>query len=212
MKRILIVEDISETRKWLCNAARTAFPDCEIRESSSAREGIFAASGEPIDLAIVDLGLPDGSGQDVIFAISEAQPDALVIVATVMGDDASIISALSLGAQGYLLKDTPVDLFVRQLAQIGDGVPALSPSIARRIVDHFRTTAEVPVEGADLTPRERDVLSLIGRGLRNAEAARALGLSDSTVASHIKSIYSKLGITTRAEAALRASRMGLTQD
>ncbi|KCZ87962.1 LuxR C-terminal-related transcriptional regulator [Hyphomonas johnsonii] len=212
MKRILIVEDISETRKWLCNAARAAFPGCEIRECSSAREGMFAASREPVDLAIVDLGLPDGSGQDVIFALSKAQPEALVIVATVMGDDASIISALSLGAQGYLLKDTPADMFVRQLAHIGDGVPALSPSIARRIVDHFRATAEVPVEGAGLTPRERDVLRLIGRGLRNAEAARALGLSDSTVASHIKSIYSKLGITTRAEAALRASRMGLTRD
>ena len=209
MKHILIVEDIGETRQWIVEAAKTAFPDCDIREASDMRGGIHAARGMPLDLAIIDLGLPDGPGINVISALHQSQPDALVVVATVMGDDASIISALSAGAQGYLLKDSPADLFARQLAQLGQGIPALSPSVARRIVDHFRTTAVARQPEATLTPRELDVLTLISKGLRNAEAGRALGLTENTVASHIKSIYSKLGITSRAEAALMAQRMGL---
>ena len=209
MKQILVVEDIGETRDWLVRAVKTAFPGCEVREAPDMRSGIHAAKGGAIDLAIVDLGLPDGSGTRVITAFRDHQPQALVIVATVMGDDASIIAALSAGAHGYLLKDSPADLFIRQLEQLGQGIPALSPSIARRIVDHFRSTAVAHQPEATLTPRELDVLGLISRGLRNADAAQALGLMESTVASHIKSIYSKLGITSRAEAAIRAERMGL---
>lgn len=210
MKHILIVEDIAETRQWLGRTVSIAFPGCEVREAPDMRSGVHAAKGDAFDLAIVDLGLPDGSGTQVIAALRQYQPDAMVIVATVMGDDASIIAALSVGAQGYLLKDSPADLFARQLEQLGQGVPALSPSIARRIVDHFRTTAVAHQPEATLTTRELDVLGLISKGLRNADAAQALGLAESTIASHIKSIYSKLGITSRAEAAIRAQRMGLT--
>jgi DNA-binding NarL/FixJ family response regulator len=211
MKNILIVEDIGETREWLGCAVRTAFPGCEIREAPDMRSGIHAAKGSSFDLAIVDLGLPDGDGTRVVSAFRESQPEALVIVATVMGDDASIIAALSAGAHGYLLKDSPADLFARQLEQLGQGIPALSPSVARRIVDHFRSTAVAHQPEATLTTRELEVLGLISMGLRNADVAQTLGLMDSTVASHIKSIYSKLGITSRAEAAIRAQRMGLTR-
>lgn len=211
MKRVLIVEDVGETRKWLSEAVAAAFPVCEIREASDMRGGIHAASGLPVDLAIVDLGLPDGSGVRVISTFRELQPTAMVIVATVMGDDASIIAALAAGADGYLLKDSPEDLFRRQLAQLEQGIPALSPSVARRIVDHFRLTAVPERPDAALTAREHEVLGLIGRGLRNVDAAQALGLMESTVASHIKSIYSKLGISSRAEAALHAERLGMNR-
>lgn len=209
MKSILIVEDVAETRAWLREAVDAAFPGNEAREATNVRQAIYSVKGHDFDIAIVDLGLPDGSGIDVISAISVSRPETTVVVATVMGDDASVIAALSQGAHGYLLKDSPFDVFVRQLTLIEQGLPALSPSIARRIVEHFRKTAVLQDAGADLTPRERDVLGLIGRGLRNADAARALGLSESTVASHIKSIYAKLGISSRAEAALQAARLGL---
>ncbi|WP_321489980.1 response regulator transcription factor [uncultured Hyphomonas sp.] len=211
MKSILIVEDIAETRAWLREAAEAAFPGNEIREATNVREAVYAIKGHHFDIAIVDLGLPDGSGTDIISVLSVSRPETTVVVATVMGDDASVIAALSQGAQGYLLKDSPVDVFVRQLTLIEQGLPALSPSIARRIVEHFRKTAVAQENRSDLTPRERDVLGLIGRGLRNADTALALGLSESTVASHIKSIYAKLGISSRAEAALQAARLGLTQ-
>ena len=211
MKKVLIVEDIAETRQWLCEAARAAFDICDIRETQNVREAKHAIDGHDFDIAIVDLGLPDGSGTQVIRHLSQKTPDALILVATIMGDDASVIAALSQGAGGYLLKDSPFDVFVRHLRQMQEGIPVLSPSIARRIIDHFKNTATPPEQNSELTPREREVLSLIGRGLRNAEAAKSLGLAESTVSSHIKSIYSKLGISTRAEAALQAAKLGLTK-
>lgn len=215
MHNVLIVEDVAQTREWLAECVRKAFDDCDIREAADKRGGVYAAKGLPIDLAIIDLGLPDGHGVDVIAAVKEHHPNAMTVVATVMGDDNSIISALSAGAQGYLLKDSPPDLFIAQLRQHMQGIPALSPSVARRIVEHFKTTAtplEKDMDGAaDLTNRETEVLSLVGRGYRNTEAADTLGVSETTIASHIKSIYAKLGIRNRAEAAIRAQKLGLTR-
>ncbi len=205
MKTILIIEDIAETRLWLRETAHMAFPDSDIQEASTIREAAAIIARNAFDLAIVDLGLPDGNGTNIIAALSSGRPETTIVVATVMGDDASVVTALSKGAHGYLLKDSPQEAFVRQLTLIEQGAPALSPSIARRIMEHFRRTAIAENEGSDLTPRERDVLGLIGRGLRNSEAARALGLSENTIASHIKSVYAKLGISTRAEAALLAA-------
>lgn len=126
-----------------------------------------------------------------------------------LGDDVHIVAALSAGAQGYLLKEQARPLLVRHLQQAREGIPALSPSVARRIMDHFQKTG--PTQEADmlLTGREQEVLALISRGLRNAEVARALGLQDSTIASYIKTIYRKLNISSRAEATLCATRLGL---
>lgn len=210
MKTVLMLEDIAETREWLRHAIAAAFPGSTVHEASTIRDAARLVASETFDLAIVDLGLPDGNGTEIIAALSSGRPRTTIVVATVMGDDASVIAALSRGAHGYLLKDSSRDAFIRQLRAIDQGIPALSPSIARRIIEHFRVAAIDGDEGADLTQRERDVLGLIGRGLRNAEAAHALGLSEHTIASHIKSAYSKLGISTRAEAALLASRLGLT--
>ena len=209
-KRILIVEDVPETRKWLRELAREAFADCDITETGTMRGGLAEAARADYDIALIDLGLPDGSGLEVLRSLKLVCPSAIPIVTTVMGDDAHIVAALSAGAQGYLLKENPADLLVRQLVQIADGLPALSPSIARRIMEHFRYTGPAADPEEELTAREREVLGLIGRGLRNADAAMALDLAESTVASHIKSIYRKLGISSRAEASWHATRMGLT--
>jgi len=210
MKSVLILEDVAETRSWLRQVVEAAFPGSEVHEAATLREAAGVVARQAFDLAIVDLGLPDGNGTSIIGALSSSRPQTVIVVATVMGDDASVVAALSAGAHGYLLKDSPQDAFIRQLKMIEQGLPALSPSIARRIMEHFSRTAVSENEGEDLTPRERDVLGLIGRGLRNSEAARALGLSENTIASHIKSVYAKLGISTRAEAALLAARLGLT--
>lgn len=208
MKDLLILEDIAETRAWLCEIAREAFPGCILLEEGSVRGGLSVAGHTRFDLAMLDLGLPDGSGLDVLRRIKQEHPGTICVVTTVMGDDAWIVGALSAGANGYLLKDQPQDVLVRQLRQIADGVPALSPSIARRIMDHFRLTGPAAPD-QDLTTRERDVLALIGRGMRNGEVARTLDLSENTVASYIKGIYRKLGISSRAEASWHAARLGL---
>ena len=210
MTRILIVEDLSETRRWLIEIANAAFPGCQIHEAASLRAGIAQSAARDHDLALIDLGLPDGSGLDVLRNLRLLRPETICIVTTVMGDDASIVGALAAGAQGYLLKEQPQDMLVRQLKQTAEGIPALSPSVARRIMEHFRRTGPSAPEEA-LTTRERDVLGLIGRGLRNGEVAETLGISDSTVSGYMKDIYRKLGISSRAEASWHATRMGLTE-
>jgi len=209
MRRVLIVEDIRETRLWLLDIVRAAFSDCSVDEAVSRRQAIELGVNRAYELALVDLGLPDGSGLEVLRELRRRSPSTLCVVTTVMGDDAHIVAALSAGARGYLLKEQPKELLVRQLTQVVDGIPALSPPVARRIMDHFRLTGPCVGPEGKLTARELEVLGLIARGLRSTDAARALGLAEGTVATHIKTIYRKLGISTRAEAALQATRMGL---
>lgn len=208
MTKILIVEDLSETRRWLSEIVSAAFEKSEIHEAASMRAGIAQAAARDYDVALIDLGLPDGSGLDVLRNLRLLRPQTVCVVTTVMGDDASIVGALSAGAQGYLLKEQPQDLLVRQLKQMAEGIPALSPSVARRIMEHFKRTGPAAPED-DLTGREREVLGLIGRGLRNGEVAESLGISENTVAGYIKDIYRKLGISSRAEASWHAARLGL---
>mgnify|MGYP000927159095 CR=1 FL=1 len=210
VENLLIVEDVPEALAWLTGVARAAFPDSKVVQARSVREAHSRIEGTHLDMALVDLGLPDGSGLDVIHRLKSASPDAMCIVSTVLGDDAHIVAALSAGAQGYILKGQPEAVVRRQLTQLRHGIPALSPTIARRIMDHFQRTRPVDDEVEALTTREVDVLTMVSKGLRNAEAAQMLGLAESTIATHIKSIYRKLGISSRAEAALHASRMGLT--
>lgn len=211
MDRALIVEDIAETSRWLTGIIGEAFPSCTIKEVRNLREAQQCIADEDFDLALIDIGLPDGSGLDVVRALRRRDAQAMIVVATVMGDDGSIVTAISAGANGYLLKDSPAELFIAQLRQLHSGNPALSPSVARRIMSHFASTAYVAGAEADLTPRETEVLSLIARGLRNAEVAAALGLTPHTVSGYVKSVYAKLGISSRAEAAQRAIRMGLNE-
>ncbi|MCR8549171.1 response regulator transcription factor [Salipiger sp. P9] len=206
--RILIVEDISETRRWLAEIAAEVFPDAQIDTADTLRRARMLLPNAP-DLALIDLGLPDGSGLDLLRQLRDAQSPTVCVVTTVMGDDASVVGALSAGAQGYLLKENPATLLIHQLRQIHMGLPALSPSIARRIMEHFSLTGPNATAGQDLTERETEVLALIARGLRNSEVGRELGLANTTVASYIKSIYRKLGISSRAEASWHATRMGL---
>ncbi len=208
MKSVLIVEDVAETRRWLGGLVLAAFPQARLSEAATLRAA-QALLRDSFDLALIDLGLPDGSGLDVLRALRAQQSGALCVVTTVMGDDASIVAALSTGADGYLLKEQPAEVLVRQLTQLSLGVPALSPAVARRIMEHFRLTGPVAEPDAGLTQRETEVLGMIGRGMRNSEVATALGLAETTVAGYIKAIYRKLGISSRAEASWHATRMGL---
>eukprot|EP00873_Tetraselmis_striata_P008739 jgi/Tetstr1/429003/TSEL_018978.t1 len=140
---------------------------------------------------------------------TRSQRNVLPIVTTVMGSDSAIVAALSAGAEGYILKNDPPGLIEQHLQMIGEGIPPLSPAVARRVMDQFRATGPNTEDTAALTSRESEVLSLIARGLRVADVAQTLDLAPSTVASHIKAIYRKLNISSRAEATYQAARMGL---
>lgn len=209
MKNILIVEDISETRKWLTDIVCDVFPGVQVDETKSVQEGINAANNNSYNLALIDLGLPDGSGLDVLRHIKQTNLNTICVITTVMGDDTHIVAALSAGAQGYLLKEQTAQMIGRQLTQLVEGMPALSPSIAQRIMEHFRLTGPVSEPESKLTAREMEVLALIGKGHRNIDVANDLGMAETTVASHIKAIYRKLGISSRAEASWHAVQLGL---
>lgn len=208
MRDILILDDDIESLSWMKRATRSAFPDCSITEACSVRDGIAAVS-KPIDLALLDLRLHDGSGIKVLRRIRMVQPNTICIIVSMIGDDEAIVAALSAGANGYILKEQPLEQFRRQLLQLKDGQPALSPTIARRIMEHFRLTGPAAQCDTALSEREKQVLALISRGLRNNEVAQTLGIAACTVATHIKSIYRKLGISSRAEASWHAARFGL---
>ncbi|HBR95183.1 MAG TPA: DNA-binding response regulator [Opitutae bacterium] len=209
MKSCLIIEDKADCQRWLHQIVSEAFPNCEIAlagDQASARIHIAETSFE---LAIIDLALPDGCGLETVRALKRIAPETKSVIMTAIGEDAKIVAALSAGAQGYLLKDYPAEQLIRQLRELSHGVPALSPAIARRIMEHFQHTGPIQSEDTPLTKRERETLTLISRGYRNNEVAEQLGIAPTTVASHIKAIYRKLGISTRAEASWYATRLGL---
>ena len=210
MTRILIVEDLAEARTWLSEIARAAFAaPHEIDAVATMKAGLTAAMNNDYDAALIDLSLPDGSGIEVLRSLRARSADTLCVITTAMGDDAHIVAALSAGANGYLLKEQASEMIVRQLGQLAEGIPALSPAIARRIMEHFQLTGPAAAPEGSLTEREREVLALISRGLRNVDVSEQLGLSGNTVATHIKSIYRKLGISSRAEASWYAAMLGL---
>ncbi len=230
MQHVLIVEDLPQTRQWLADAVRQIFPQVQIVSVGRRDEALVAVQTHRVDLALVDLGLPDGSGLDVVTALQLQQAQALSVVVTIFDDDAHIFPALQAGAFGYLLKDQPAPDFVAQLQRITHGEPPLSAAIARRVLKHFSQGA--PTAGAlapsasgravkakprsaetevFLTERETDVLQRVAKGYTLKEIAVQFGLSPHTIADHVKIIYRKLNVCCRAEAAVEAIRRGLVQ-
>ncbi|WP_240098158.1 LuxR C-terminal-related transcriptional regulator [Thermomonas flagellata] len=205
-RRALVVDDQPEARAWLEAAVAVAFPEVAVASAGSLGEAMAQLDPAP-ELALVDLGLPDGSGVALIAALAQRAPACVCVVATVFDDDAHLFPALRAGAQGYVLKDHDRTALAAMLRGIAAGQPPLSASIARRLLRHFQPAAapqEVP-----LTARETEVLRLVAKGMTAAEVAQALGLSRHTVADYLKEIYRKLAVGSRAEATLEAARRGL---
>jgi DNA-binding NarL/FixJ family response regulator len=212
----LVLEDQPRIGAWLEQMLRASFPHIEVASASSlrtARAWLAGMRDDPrrpqVTIALIDLGLPDGSGIEFIMELQAAFPLALPVVTTVYDDDAHLFDALAAGARGYLLKDEEAASLSRALHNIQHGEPPLSPAIAHRILDHFRAPAKAVKDDAELTPREIEVLTFLGRGLTVPETARRLGLSPNTIASYVKTIYQKLNVSRRAELALEAQRRGL---
>ena len=219
----LVVEDQADTRAWLVRMLGQAFDGIDISEVATRQAAFEWIRSQPISqaatdgsrhVALIDLGLPDGSGIDLIREVSEKYPAVLPVVTTIYDDESHLFEAIAAGAQGYLLKDQHGDALVGYLHRIDLGEPPLSPSIALRMLKHFSqrplgANLSPMTDEANLTAREIDVLRLMGRGLRTGEAARVLGLTPHTVAGYVKTVYRKLNISSRAEAAIEAVRRGL---
>jgi DNA-binding NarL/FixJ family response regulator len=208
----LVVEDIPATRNWLAEALTQAFPGIAVQSAATQKAALAIIESQLFDVALVDLDLPDGSGIAAIAALRRRSPGAMVVVTTIFDDDAHVFPAMQAGAQGYLLKEQPREQFIAGLQGILRGDPPLSPAIARRMIAHFNS-AMLP--GADpgvvLTARETEVLRLVAKGFTLQEIAGHLGLSRHTVVDHVKSLYRKLNVSSRAEAALEATRRGLVR-
>ena len=221
-----MVEDLYEPRRWLAEIIPRALPSVtRVDSAATLAEARACMAGHHYRLALVDWHLPDGTSEALIAAIVAAHPGAAVIVATIHDDDTHVFPALRAGATGYILKSQPDAVVIAQLQRIQMGEPALSPSIALRLLRHFSAPVSAPVSATapvalppasqpaeapiKLTEREADVLRLIAKGYRAAEVAPLLGLTPSTVSSYVRDIYRKLGISSRAEAATEAVRRGL---
>lgn len=208
MKTCLLLEDVPEARDWLARAVAASFPGIEVATTASLAEArAWVASHAAPDLALVDLGLPDGNGVDFIAELNQRAPKCVCVVASIFDDDQHIFPALRAGAQGYLLKDQGQEAITELLQGIIGGRPPLSPAVARKLLSHFHVIPE-PI-ATKLTERETEVLRLIARGLTTAEVARLLHISANTVPSYVKEIYRKLNVSSRAEAALTARNLGL---
>ena len=204
------------------------------RQIGPLREGAQNAS-DPFKLILVDLELPDGNGMELLAELG--QYPATKIVTTLYSDDDHLFPALQCGADGYLLKEDRFEVLVEELQKIVRGQPPLSPAIARRLLTHFRHGPAVaggaaatepaplasgfqssrpmpmgrgaPLDHERLTPRESEVLTYLSKGFTIKEIASLMGIKWFTVNDHIKSIYKKLNVSSRAEAAVLASKQGL---
>jgi len=212
----LIVEDRADTREWLAELVAETFPDMTVATATTLRdarrwlEEHAEAPAWSLSLALIDLGLPDGSGVELIGEIAERFPEALPVVATIYDDDVHLFDSIAAGAQGYVLKQERPEDVAACLRRIDAGEPPLSPSIARRMLERLRPPpTPKPPDDAGLSPRETEVLTLLARGLSGPEAAREIGLKPQTVAGYVKVIYQKLHVSNRAAAVLAAADRGL---
>jgi len=212
---ILVVEDDDQTREYFASTLEADGTASRVDRAPSFQAGLHVLSTDPPDVMLVDIGLPDGSGIDLIRHARKNSPETLSMVITVFGDESSIIGALEAGARGYLLKSEGPDDLRRSVSQLLGGGAPISPAIARHLLKRFGSapaSAEPPKkEGPHLTRREREVLQLIVRGYTYQNVAEALGISRHTATSHIRGIYRKLEVRSRSEAVYEALSLGLVK-
>jgi DNA-binding NarL/FixJ family response regulator len=213
MTKIMIVEDdatfLNRFCKIVTEEARFEL-FAAVRDGASARDSL--ARGAP-DVLLIDLGLPDISGIEIIRETALRYPDTDILVVTVFGDEEHVLASIEAGATGYLLKDSLPDEFVEVINELRAGGSPISPVIARQLLKRLRPAEvgparEVP-DNHKLSPRETEILSLIAKGFSFAEIARLLEISPHTVTTYVKKIYQKLAVHSRGEAVYEASKMGL---
>lgn len=216
---LLLVEDDPATHTWLREALLASGSAREVVGCHTRAQALDWLKQHPTQLVLTDLGLPDGSGLDVIRAAVTLHPGCEVLVLTVFGDEANVLAALDAGAGGYLLKDGQTDSLRDHLQCLREGGSPLSPSIARTLINRHRQQgrpSEPPTrldtaptslpDGPRLTERELDVLTGVAKGFTYAEVGQMLGLTTNTVRTHIRSLYDKLSVNSRAEALYEYNR------
>jgi DNA-binding NarL/FixJ family response regulator len=211
--KVLLVEDEPATRQRLANAV-AAHPQLNILAAvGSVSDGKAQLARTQPDVLLTDLGLPDGDGTELIAELDKLGYQTEAMVITVFGDERHVIRAVEMGATGYLLKDDRPEAITEAIMELLAGGSPMSASIARYLLKRIKPVKSVqPVEvetDLQLSQREQEVLRHIAKGFSYAEISELLNVSTHTVASHLKSIYRKIGVHSRGEAVFEATQLGL---
>ena len=180
-----------------------------VGEAADGRLAVDEAERLRPDVVLMDLVMPQIDGVEAMRELRSRVPAARVVVLTSFLDEDRLLPALRAGAAGYLLKNVEPRELARSIRLAAAGEALIDPAVAARLVDALGD--ERPAEHGDLTPREQEVLDLVGRGYANKRIALELGIAEKTVKTHVSSILSKLGLTDRTQAALYAVRAGLIE-
>ena len=215
---IYLIEDDITVRDFVLRTLKDR-PDWSlVGYAASYAQASAEAAGSAAHVYLVDLGLPDGRGEDLLRALSKTNPGAELLVFTVFGDETRLIDAIEAGATGYVLKGCSSSELVTAIEQILEGGAPISSLLARLLLKRLRsvqdtlghTRADAPHDtGVLLSERETDVLKLVAQGYVNKEIARKLDISGHTVGSHIKNLYRKLAVNTRVQVVRIAQERGL---
>lgn len=200
--RVAIVEDAAGFRDEIRSVLAEAPGMVCAGAWGSSEEALRDLPQDPADVVLVDLRLPGVSGVEFIRRLRTTAPGIQCVVLTAFGDDELVFQAIVAGARGYLLKTAPLDRLLEQIREAHFGGSPLSPTVARKVIEAFRTTQDVD-EAPNLSPREWEVLDLLARGRRYKEIADACGLSRETIRTHVQRIYRKLQVNSRAAAIAR---------
>ncbi|MGY1502616.1 response regulator [Streptomyces sp. QTS52] len=216
MIRVLIADDEALMRAGIRMILENAEDIEVVAEAGDGREAAAACRAQDVDVALLDIQMPDRDGIAAAEDIARLSPRTCVVMLTAFGEEASVTRALRAGASGFLLKDTgPVEL-IRAVQLAARGEPVLAPRITRQLLErHVRSGRDTEAalrRTEELTPAERDVLRLLGTGLSNAEIAEQLYLSAGTVKAHISRILIRTGCANRVQAAVLAHDAGLLTD
>jgi len=210
--KIAIVEDDDFTRQRIASILKLRMSQANITEFQDLNTAQKFSTTNAQDFWLIDLGLPDGSGIELIRSIKKIYQHANVLVLSVFGDVDNIVNSIEAGANGYLLKDAVELDLIDALDAIDSGGTPLSPMIASRLLERMlptKTNDSVVVKDDLLTTREAELLNFLSRGYTAAEAGERMQIAVSTVRTHIKNIYSKLAVKSRTEAIFEARAIGI---
>ncbi|MGV9455123.1 response regulator [Streptomyces sp. NPDC003635] len=185
-----------------------------VGEAADGTEAVSLARELAPDVVLMDIRMPTMDGLEATRRILSRSPDCRVLMLTTFDLDEYVYTALSIGASGFLLKDVTPEHLAAAVRLVSTGDALLSPSITRRLVERFATPSAPtapPTSLSALTPRELEVLGLLGRGLSNTELATHLTLSEATIKSHVARIFAKLALRDRAQAVVLAYETGLVK-
>jgi DNA-binding NarL/FixJ family response regulator len=215
---VLIVEDEPEFLRRFSNAVLADPGLTLVGAVATGRAALAMLDAQPCDVVLLDLGLPDINGVEVIRYAARNHPRCDVLVVTMFGDDQHVLSSIEAGATGYLLKDSHAEHIATSIHELHAGGSPISPGIARRVLARFRVattpTAAAPApaaaaEPSPLTERETELLRLTAKGLSFETIGELMGISPHTVVAHVKKIYRKLAVHSRGEAVYEANQLGL---